>query len=389
MTTTLKIPREWASNTNYSTGLDSGTPTKVDPATPADGYIRGMAAAPQHVNFELNAHSLAARRALACALLQLRYLPIETGITLSDTAESMAAVSVAAGQRALLIKTAQSFLTADQLRANATGVPASITSLVTDAANSGSRILAIGTGGNACTYSDDGGGSWSAGGLIGAAATYIVWNSVKSKFTVLCGTRFRYSADGTAWSAGAAAGFSASALAGGLAVLSSGNTVMCDGGVAAPVFYVSSDAGATASLASGTVPNSASFDESGTVVGNEGAAVYHVGRLSVGTSLQISSSPDGQTWTLGATISPPAGATFASRPRILMCQTTGLLVIAAPVTTAFSTTQLALYASVDGASWLGPLFAYPTPGIAGVAVANGRIFCTRDDLFFASDGCGL
>lgn len=41
----------WATNTNYSTGSASGTPTKVNPSSAANGFIPGTIAAPQHVNY--------------------------------------------------------------------------------------------------------------------------------------------------------------------------------------------------------------------------------------------------------------------------------------------------------------------------------------------------
>ena len=44
----------WATLTNYGTGPDVGTPTKVDPASSTNGFIAGTVAAPQHVNFLVN-----------------------------------------------------------------------------------------------------------------------------------------------------------------------------------------------------------------------------------------------------------------------------------------------------------------------------------------------
>ncbi len=50
---TLNALPGWATNTNYSAGPDTGTPTKVDPESAADGFISGVVAAPQHVNYLL------------------------------------------------------------------------------------------------------------------------------------------------------------------------------------------------------------------------------------------------------------------------------------------------------------------------------------------------
>lgn len=51
----MTLAFNWATNTNYSTGPDISTPTKVDPASTANGFIAGTIAAPQHINFLLDA----------------------------------------------------------------------------------------------------------------------------------------------------------------------------------------------------------------------------------------------------------------------------------------------------------------------------------------------
>lgn len=50
----MTLAFSWATNTNFSTGPDAGTPTKVDPASTANGFINGTIAAAQHVNFLFN-----------------------------------------------------------------------------------------------------------------------------------------------------------------------------------------------------------------------------------------------------------------------------------------------------------------------------------------------
>jgi hypothetical protein len=47
----------WATNANYSAGPDVGTPTKVNPASTANGFVAGTIAAPQHINFLFDAVS--------------------------------------------------------------------------------------------------------------------------------------------------------------------------------------------------------------------------------------------------------------------------------------------------------------------------------------------
>ena len=55
MTDNLVPPRVFATNDDYATGPDTGTPTKVDPASDANGFINGQIIAAQHVNYWLNA----------------------------------------------------------------------------------------------------------------------------------------------------------------------------------------------------------------------------------------------------------------------------------------------------------------------------------------------
>lgn len=45
----------WATNANYSSGPDTGTATKVNPASTANGFVAGTIAAPQHINFLFDA----------------------------------------------------------------------------------------------------------------------------------------------------------------------------------------------------------------------------------------------------------------------------------------------------------------------------------------------
>ena len=51
----MTLAFSWATNTNYSAGPDLGTATKVDPASTANGFVSGVIAAPQHINFLFDA----------------------------------------------------------------------------------------------------------------------------------------------------------------------------------------------------------------------------------------------------------------------------------------------------------------------------------------------
>lgn len=51
----MTLSFSWATNTNYSTGPDNGTPTKIDPSSTANGFVNGTIAAAQHINFLFDA----------------------------------------------------------------------------------------------------------------------------------------------------------------------------------------------------------------------------------------------------------------------------------------------------------------------------------------------
>lgn len=51
----MTLAFSWATNTNYSTGPDTGTATKIDPASTANGFVNGTIAAAQHINFLFDA----------------------------------------------------------------------------------------------------------------------------------------------------------------------------------------------------------------------------------------------------------------------------------------------------------------------------------------------
>lgn len=50
----MSLGFNFATLTNYNTGPDNGTPTKVDPASATNGFVGGTVIAPQHVNFLIN-----------------------------------------------------------------------------------------------------------------------------------------------------------------------------------------------------------------------------------------------------------------------------------------------------------------------------------------------
>ncbi len=50
----MSLGFNFATLTNYNTGPDNGTPTKVDPASATNGFVGGTVIAPQHVNYLIN-----------------------------------------------------------------------------------------------------------------------------------------------------------------------------------------------------------------------------------------------------------------------------------------------------------------------------------------------
>ncbi len=389
---TAALPPDWASNTNYSAGPDTGTPTKVDPASDANGFVAGVIAAPQHVNFVVNKQAAIGRRAFQMAALRLREAR-SSALTITDTAESMAAVQVSALDVALAIKTAQAIAVGDGGRTNSQGVPTQITSLVTDAAFLSSGVSAgdigvIGTGGNRFSNSGDGGVTWGTTSDVGAVPQRLIASANGGSWVTAPGAPsggnhvIRLGSNGGNWVSNTTSVPSGQMFRG-LAATSSMTFACYDDASGFPDFIAAT--GNPWTDTGGTVPNSTSFDEGGCVVGNRGSVNYHAGRRSSGATIQVSSSADGATWTTLALIGSPLTSTFSSVPRILMCQNTGLLVIAAPL----SSSQLALYASLDGVDWVGPEFLNPSPGVDAIALAGGRLFMTNDDMLFASDGIGI
>jgi hypothetical protein len=308
----------------------------------------------------------------------------QDGLTVVDTDLSMAAVQRVAGAPVVACKTGRAFGIGDTSRLTQRGVVASISSLVTDAASSSSRILVIGTGGNRCSYSDDDGANWSAGGDLGATPTRLVWNSVKSKFIATVGTGIKYGTNGTSWSSGTTPSTEAAA---GLAVATNGNTFGINSLFS---FRKSTDGGATWTTVVGAPPSVGTLDDSGSLAGMPGFSTFHAGRHSSGASLIVSKNADGTgtgVWTTVATFTPPSGTTFNARPRIMLCPHYGLVVVVAPLSDGSAAIYGAFPETLDGDAWHG-IIVPDNPGVNAFAVAGGRLFYTANAEFFGGDGFG-
>ncbi len=393
MSRIIALPTDWASNTNYATGPDVGTATKVDPGVHADGYIRGVLAAPQEVNYVINRQSLAMRRAVQVAALALR----ELDAVFTDTAEAMGATMVdgiaAPGNGVVCIKSdvTDTKLAYDDPSVDVQGSVASITSAVRDAATNGTRIVAIGTGGNVNSYSDNAGGSWSAGGagISSSVPTHIVYSPHYDGFLVggNAGSVSRSLTAAAVWTS-AASGFAAVL---GLAVLGdTAGTIFALGNSGIEPRFSRSTNDGSSFTGSTAPPNAATAEEPGDLAGcplvtrdSLSLHAYHVMRCNAGARLRTALSPGGTVWVAGVTIEAPAGSSFSAAPRLMICQSSGLMVIAVPLDTGVT----ALYASLDFTDWVGPALVKDIV-VTAFAVAGGRLFMTRDDALYASDGVG-
>lgn len=388
--TIAKLPILWATNAVYDTGPDTGSATCEDPETEANGFINGVGADAPGVNFVLSQHAAAGRRALTVDMLRLHEVR-QDGLTITDTDEVMAALSLGEGYPIVAAKTAQAFGVNDSAWISELGVPASVTSFMGVCAFNPAtqRMLFGGTGGNRCTYSDDGGETWSAGGDVTFSPLGLVWNATHSVFMAArANATMKYGADGTAWTSGTVS----NTPNGALAVFANGNTLAC-GNAGALAFSLSVDGGVNWADTAG-VPASAmsgAFSGMGWIAGNGGTKVYHIGKNAPQTQLQISSTLDGSTWVTEKVLDAPAGASFTGLPKLLMCQNTGLLVALEGLDLTPGAAKMCfISASLDGTDWTDPMYVQVNSllDVDAFAVAGGRLLYTRDGMLFASSGIG-
>ncbi|HEY6056240.1 MAG TPA: hypothetical protein VIU86_20080 [Gaiellaceae bacterium] len=389
---TSAIPKEWATNPTFVGGDHAGEPTKVDPgsAIVANGFYPDIGFAAEHVNNEWSALSKAARRAALLGALRLRKVQQE-GQALDASFDSMGAVTLGPGTNLVvgIVNSTGIPTVSDWDRFTLQGPIASITSLVTDGATNGDVMVLIGTGGNKASYSLDGGATWNASSNdmgVAGGGTRIVWANAQACFFAggPSAASLKVSTNGGSGGGGNWTSRSVSTMTGvqGLAV--SGSNLFLLDTLIVPAFFVLAG---TASVAAtgGTVANAGSADESGTIAGNNGSVIYHCMRYGSGAHMQVSSSSDGATWNTLKTFIPGPLSDFSAGPRIMMCQSTGLLVIAVPVA---GSTQIALYASLDGADWVGPALIEPAPDLNAFAVAGGRLLAYVTQELYKSDGIG-
>ncbi len=392
---TTAIPPVWASNTNYSAGPDTGSETKTDPASAANGFIRGVIAAPQHVNFVLNQHSAAARRALTLAMCQPRF----TGTYSARVSDHR--VAVATSHNAVQLATV-ALLDAETYRANDYGLRvsgtggasalASITSAVSGAARRASdgRLVVIGTGGNRNCYSDDDGNTWTAGNDLGGSGIDIVHSTPYARFMATYSGHARYSSDGITWTDVVLAGVGATTRKG-MGLLANGDVVV---GTAnnTIALKLSPDGGTTWNATGAPSDN---FHNSYAIAGAGLASdyVYLFGPNTAGTQYECWRSADGNTWAQIATI--PASMALpvvSSGTDLLQCPDTGVLYAIVHGGAGFT----GILASPDqGVTWtdainiyLGLVGARGSYGVFGGRLVMSLSINTTQDGIFMTDGLG-
>lgn len=237
--------------------------------------------------------------------------------------------------------------------------------------SSGSRVLAIGAGGNRNAYSTTSGNTWVAGGVSGLSTTPAdgVWDGTRFVISTAAG-KASSSTNGVAWTAATGGSDISDVInltrAGGLAALGSGKVIAAGGNVdGSKPFAVSVDHGATWSLA-GSIPSS-DYVLEGYVAGDGGAEVYWLGKPDGEDRLDLWVSSDGVSWSKRAEVE---GFHGSFRPKLLMCQDTGLLLAVQD-----HGTTVGAAASIDGGFRWSELVHYRlNDNIDALAVANGRVF---------------
>lgn len=260
------------------------------------------------------------------------------------------------------------------------GTVASITSLVTGVAINGSRIVAVGTGGNRCCFSTDFGATWSAGSDLGATPNLggIIYNSTHSRFMVAfaAGVSVAQDVDGASTWASVSTGLTSAQ--GGIAHFSNGDTLACGLDGSADVAMARSTDGGASWSATATVPNPGDYDNSGWIHGDGGNTIYHVGAVGGGATLRVSATTSVMSWSLRASFSAIGGISF--KPRIFLCPDTGVLVVIAPIGSGTT-----VYLSRDrGFTWHGPEF-YRSRFTSSFGIARGRLFSSFGTSLFATD----
>lgn len=377
----MKLPQPWATADVYSSGPDIATDTKVDPASTANGFIRGTVAAAQHVNFLINPLAETTRRVYATGCLTLR--PIDCDEQ-DDSSPGIAVDVSSVGTRAIVAKASTTgVVQVHGACGDNAGALAGISDTVLQAARVSNRVVVIGQGGNQNTNTNNTGGGWSAGGSTGLLTDLVSIAADGTQFCVVSGAGGSAHGDGLTWTiATIGDDISDVVTGGGISSVAGITGVFCAVGLEAgdPAFARSTDHGVLWTAAAGTVPNAATQSDTGWITSDGATTFYHAGRRAT-TTCDIAVSADGSTWTTRATLTAFAAITGV---KIMHCNLTDLLVVAMQ----HASTNTEVRASTDGGlSWSEPEYLQGFQ-LSGLGVAGGRLFGSKGTKIFASDGVG-
>lgn len=378
----MKLPQPWATSDNYSSGPDVASATKVDPASTANGFIRGTAAAAQHVNFLINPLAESVRRAFTSISL----VPRELACDAQDDLTAGLAVSSASDSTATVLIKASTTGVARALAGGVCDNGSMITGIVDSvkqAARITGTIVAIGTGGTESSKTTNTGLGWTAGGATGLLTEPVSIAADGTQFCLVTAAGGSAHGTGSTWTvATIGSDVSDFVTGGGISSVAGITGRLCAVGLLSsdPAFAISTDHGVTWSAAAGSVPNSASHSDAGWITADPvGGAFYHAGRRS-GTTCDIATSTTGSTWTARAAL---VSAVTITGVKLMHCDRTDLMVVAMQ-----HSTNCEVRASTDGGvSWSEPEYLQGVV-LAGLGVANGRLFVSSGSKLFASDGIG-
>lgn len=377
----MKLPQPWATSELYGSGPDVGTPTRVDPASTANGFVRGTAAAAQHVNFNFHPLANTTRRTFTLGCLALRQLDVTEQDDLSD---GLAAANVADSVPTVLIKASTSG--AVRIMNNGSGDDggpiAQISGSVVQAERVGTTIVVVGSGGTQNCRTTNNGTGWSAGGATGVFTPIVSIGANGTQFAVVTSAGESAHGTGATW-ANPGAGDDVSDVLSGPGITSVAGIVgvfVAAGpdGSGDTAFARSTDNGVTWVAASGTVPNAAAQTNAGWVTSDH-VTFWHAG-YRASTTVDIATSATGNTWSTVATLT---SALTVTGVKLMADESSDLLVIAMQ-----HTTNVEVRASTDGGlTWSEPEYLQGFV-LAGLAVANGRLWASKGGRLFGSDGVG-
>lgn len=378
--TSLNYPRNYAGDTNYTSGVDTGTPTKVDPGSAAElqGLIPGVAVAAPVVNYTLNTHAQTARYCAEQALQSLAPLrpAFESAYTdtVWDGTGSVFSLGSGFSNRApYILKGGTPAVWQDQF-----GLldPFSSSMALADphaAARplpSGSVVVAVGAGSSGISVSSDFGSTWSAVAAASALTATKRDVGVVDEVAVIAGLSGSVLTLASPFTTTATAALSAAHLSSAVAARSAshGLVLRTNAGVATGTDETTD--GLVYADAGGSFLNT---PVSAGDIATDGTFYYWAGKIATNvTSVQVSAD-DGANWTQVATVSgvTPQSSTYSHE---LVC-VPGTTVMWMAVRDSSETWWL--FASADsGLTWFGPrkIATLSSGQLVTLSVADGYLY---------------